>query len=306
MNPLCLCGCGKEVRINRDSKKPNKFIRGHSNRCDDIKRKQQDSNFVKCGYRYASQSKEIKDAVKTTRSKFTPEQKEAIQAKSRKTNLEHWGCEYPMQCDKVQKKYTDNFLKNHGVKHALQDLSIYKQFENTMISRYGERNPTLLKKFTDKISQTYEQRTGYKHPSQNPDIRHKQLMGCFKKKLYILPSGKEIFLQGEEPQFLDFVFSNNLLKEEDIDYTPHRIKYKTEDKKDHYYFPDFRLICFNLIIEIRSSYILSLDPNKMNLKIAATKILGYKHCMIIDMNYDEFKKIIIELKMNHKNLNLVI
>ncbi len=36
---LCNCGCGEEVSFNRDTKKPNRFIKGHQFRHPDVKKK---------------------------------------------------------------------------------------------------------------------------------------------------------------------------------------------------------------------------------------------------------------------------
>ena len=69
------------------------------------------------------------------------------------------------------------------------------------------------------------------------------------------------------------------------------------DEKIHYYFPDFYIDSFNLIVEPKSWYIFSIQKNT-DLKIAATKALGYNYIMILDKKYDEFRILLNQLKNN--------
>ena len=113
---------------------------------------------------------------------------------------------------------------------------------------------------------------------------------CYRLKPYTLPSGKIIKLQGYEPQFLDYVFENKLYKEEDFDFSTKRIQY-VFNNKNHYYFPDFYIPKDNLIIEIKSTYILKRQGNERNIaKHNATIKSGYKYLMLIDNNFKEINK----------------
>ena len=178
----------------------------------------------------------------------------------------------PMQLREIRNKRDELFYLKHGVK-----------------------NPSQVKEIQNKKVLTFRKHFGYDNSSQSPEIMKKILRSCFCKKKYILPSGKEILLQGEEPQFLDYIFSNNLLKEEDIEIHPEKIKYITNDGKTHYYFCDFRIIPFDLYTEVKSWYILSIEEY-MNEKINATKALGHKFIMIVDKKYEEFKNLILQFK----------
>lgn len=171
----------------------------------------------------------------------------------------------------IQEKTITTNLIIRNVKYSLQDPAVRELARLTSQYRYN----------TD-------------WPMQDPIIQEKSKKNSLLKKKYILPSGKEILLQGEEPQFLDFVFSNTLFNEDEIDYKPARIKYISTDGKDHYYFPDFYIPKFNLIVEIKSSWILSFDIDITDLKIKATKEFGYNFIMVLDKKYDEFKNKFIE------------
>ncbi len=117
----------------------------------------------------------------------------------------------------------------------------------------------------------------------------------FRHKIVTLPSGEQIYKQGYEPQFLDYVFSNHLLAEDEIEYRPKSIKYidTTLNNKSRHYFPDFYIPKYNLIIEVKSEYILKKQTLlNANLKRQATIDLGFNYILILDNNFNEFKQFI--------------
>lgn len=122
------------------------------------------------------------------------------------------------------------------------------------------------------------------------DTALRRLKNLHKTKEYTLPSGKVIKLKGYEPQFLEYVFKNNIFKEEEIVYVPQRIRYTQNNKIRHYY-PDFYIPKLNLIIEIKSKYILNLQTEEnVLLKELATKAAGFNYCIIVDNNFTAFNK----------------
>jgi len=128
--------------------------------------------------------------------------------------------------------------------------------------------------------------------NQNETIARKRFKNLHKIKNYTLPSNKIIKLKGYEPQFLDFVFNNNLLNEKDINYSPKRIKY-FQDNKVRYYYPDFYIPKYNLIVEIKSKYIAKLQTeNNLNNKKLGVIEAGYNYCLIIDNNFSNFVNLI--------------
>ena len=294
----------------------------------EIKEKGIQTNLRVRGVEYASQSEDVKNKkIITTQKNLNvdnPSQHPDIKQKKIDTSRENRGFDYPMQDPKVREKGEQTNLRVRNVKHAMQDPLIHAKQEQTCFDNNGVRHPMQSKEIQKKFNNTcfenngtmwpmqseevqvksrdaYREKTGYNNPSQNPDIHEKKIKNSYRRKRYILPSKKEIFILGEEPSFLDCVFSNNLLKEDDIIYHPKGIKYIAEDGKDHYYFPDFYVPKFNLIVEVKSWYILSLDKN-INLKIAATKELGYDFIMVLDKKYEEFQTLVSQLSEQIKNL----
>jgi transposase len=128
--------------------------------------------------------------------------------------------------------------------------------------------------------------------NQDNELAQKRLRNNFQKKIYKLPSGKEISLMGYEPNFLDYVFENKLFSEEDINYSPNRIKY-IQDNKKHYYFPDFYIKPLNLIVEIKSTYILNKQGRKnVEAKKTATIESGYNYVLILDNDFNSLSNFI--------------
>lgn len=116
---------------------------------------------------------------------------------------------------------------------------------------------------------------------------------AYLRKKYILPSGKIVFIQGYEPKFLDFVFNNNIFQEEDICFKPNIINYIDENGHQRKYIPDFYISKFNLIIEIKSSWILKIqNENRVKCKEIYTKKEGYNFTIIIDNDFTSFLKYI--------------
>jgi hypothetical protein len=130
----------------------------------------------------------------------------------------------------------------------------------------------------------------YKRVNLDDSFVRKRKICAYKRKYYTLPSGKVIPLQGYETHFLDYVFSKDILKESDFDFeTTIRIPYNNE----HYYYPDFYIKAYNLLVEIKSSWTFSkTDPAKA----IAARQSQYKYIIIIDNNFTEFTTLLESYK----------
>jgi hypothetical protein len=181
--------------------------------------------------------------------------------------------------------------------------------KETNLRKYGVTNSALLPEFKERNSQTVKfitkqipkeefikrlekrkttniQRFGYSSAMQNEKYFNKCMKTQYSRKVYILPSGKAIYLQGYEPQFLDFVFTNNLLTENDINYSPEKIRYIGFNNEDHYYFPDFDIPKLNLIVEIKSDYTEKRDKN-IELKKRACLDSNKNYLRIVNNDFTE-------------------
>jgi Mor family transcriptional regulator len=148
----------------------------------------------------------------------------------------------------------------------------------------------------DKQVRTRSQATTLKNT--NPDFQRKVLNSHYRSRPFILPSGRTLKLMGYEDDFLQHVFSNQLLAEQDFEFENKiYIKY-TDTKRNHRkYFPDFYIPKLNLIIEIKSTYTLE-KQKELNIKKFEAAKKNYNFICIVDKNYKEFNILL-------KNLSLV-
>jgi hypothetical protein len=143
-------------------------------------------------------------------------------------------------------------MEKRGVENASQDPEVKTKIKATNLIRYG-----------------------FESPMHNLDIQAKCQKNAYKFKLYTLPSGNQIKLQGYEPWALDELLKT--YKEEQIisDRTKvPRIEYIHNEKK-HYYFPDIYIPDANLIIEVKSTWTYTCKQDITVAKADATKALGY-------------------------------
>ena len=213
----------------------------------------------------------------------------------------------PEIINKMKHTYHKTCMSKYSMPYVTQtkfvrDL-IIKNNKNNDPSKIAATKYTSIKKYgvdcslKNKDVQRTSQETCFKHygvyfPAQNSRIHRDQQRSAFKLKEYILPSGKIIFKQGYEPQFLDYVFKNNILTEDEIIYTPTTITYTNIKNKISHYHPDFYIPKYNLIVEIKSNWTYKKDKNVL-LKEQACKNNGYSYVRIIDNNFSIFLDTII-------------
>lgn len=201
-----------------------------------------------------------------------------------------------------------NFLKKHNV--MVQSKNNYTKFDENTIANikdlYINQNKTLkeIAQFyncsSPKIS-SYLLNAGIKiknkiellnQRNSNAEFQLKCLSNSGKNKLYILPSGREIQVRGYENLFLDYVFSKNILVESEISFKPARIQYMYKDTS-HYYYPDFYIEKFNLIIEIKSTWIDILQGIDRNYcKEYSVKQLGMNFLKIMNNDFSSLNEFI--------------
>jgi len=197
------------------------------------------------------------------------------------TACKHYNYDYkkiiPFRHDNVK-----NFEKNKE-----QIINEYKNNASVItLSKKYKISPTTLSKFLLKeIPNDYR----YKKEAnilKNMDENFQRycIKQNYRSKKYVLPSGKVIKVQGYEDKFLNFVFENNLLQENEIVYDPPRFKYT----KTRHYYPDFHIPKINTIIEIKSKYTYQIRDVR---KEQAVKKSGYKIVFIIDNDFSNLEEI---------------
>lgn len=222
-----------------------------------------------------------------------PFKSKEIQEKIKETNNKLYGVNYPGQSEKIKFKIKETCMKKYGKEHALQVKSIRDKGKETFKIKYGFEYYSQTQEMKDKAENTCLNRYGVRHALQNKEIYENKQKTAHNTKSYILPSGKLIYKQGYEPQFLDYVFKNNILKEDEIVYYTKHIKYVQSDNKIHHYVPDFYIPKWNLIVEVKSWYTEKADKYVI-LKEQACIRDGFKYLRIVDNNFDTLTNFIKE------------
>lgn len=113
---------------------------------------------------------------------------------------------------------------------------------------------------SDEIKQKRERtllaKTGFRSPMQSSESKSLQKKRAFSSKLYKLPSGREITVQGYEGKVLSDLFKAGFLEEDIIldEASIPTIIWKDESGKIHRYYPDMFIPKMNLLIEVKSMH----------------------------------------------------
>jgi len=251
-----------------------------------------------CSYKCNRNSQEtIKKTKETCLDKYGNEiyyKTDNFKHKSKQTCLERHGVEHYNNMEQIKQtkkerhgdenynnreQCKETCLDKYGVEWPCQSEGIKEKSKQIRLERYGDENYVNI----DKIKQTCLERYGVENPMHVPEIVEKT-MGSYKNSWHdhILPSGKQIKLQGYEPKAFDELL--NKYNEDDILYKKSdmpEIWYHTSDTKKHRYYPDFYIPKDNLIVEVKSTYTYQKYKEINLLKEEATKKLGYDYNLII-------------------------
>jgi len=308
----CKCDtCGKEKDIGyRDYLGyNNKFGDYLCRKCSQFKL--EETNLKKYGKKYPSQRTEVLDKMKSTvikkygvenvsQSEIFQNKKietnnekfgcdwglsnENIKKKSRETCLEKYGFEYVSQVESIKNKIKETCLENWGVEYPLQCDIIKKKSKKTCLEKYGCEYTSQIESAKEKRKKTFLRKYGVEHVLLNEEIYKKMIRTSFKIKYY---KNTPLYYQGSyEKDFLDKYFGEFTIM------NGKTILYEQNDKKLKYY-SDFYLPDYNLIVEIKSSIWYDKHIEKNLIKEKTCKEQGYQFIFIINKDYDNFNKLIL-------------
>jgi len=175
---------------------------------------------------------------------------------SSKYNKERYGT--PFSDPKTHEKSKQTNLKRYGVEHNMQRKEVRETFKNTCLKKYG-----------------------VEAPAQNKEIFEKGLKT--RRQIYKF---KNLTYQGSYE--LDFL--KKFYDKIDIENGP-SVPYLFK-KQNKVYHSDFFIPSLNLIVEIKSDYILTLDI-EINEKRKSCLNLGYNYILIVNKDYEKINKKII-------------
>ena len=238
----------------------------------------------KYGVEHASQNKEIRNKIKEGFiEKYgvdNPSKLQEIKDKQKKTNLEKYGVEYIVHNAESKAKMFQTNIEKYGVECCLQNKDIKDKIKITNLEKYGVENVGQNYMFHEKMKNTMLKKYGVKYPLQNKEIADKSFKICYKSKLFIFPSGKEINCQGYEPFALKDLIINEKIDESDIitgSKNVPTIWYNDENCKKHRHYVDIFISSQNKCIEVKSEWTLKYIKSNIFEKQKAAKEIGYNY-----------------------------
>jgi len=162
------------------------------------------------------------------------------------------------------------------------DPATHNKTKQTNFERYGVVHNMQRKEVRETCKKTFLSKYGVESPSQNKEIFEKGL-----KTRRLIKKFRDTSLTYQGSYELDFL--EKFYDKIDIE-KGSSISYIFEDKNKVYH-SDFYIPSKNLIVEIKSSYILTLDESIYEKKESCLKH-GYNYILILNKNYEELNKIL--------------
>ena len=107
--------------------------------------------------------------------------KHSANEKRKKTCLEKYGVENPMQSEEFKQKHRDTCLERYGVESPLQSEEIRQKGKETLLRKYGVKNPFQSEEIKQKIAQRNLDKYGVEYPMRNEDIKEKFRQTCLRR-----------------------------------------------------------------------------------------------------------------------------
>ena len=267
----------------------------HASQSEEIKIKIKKGFIEKYGVDNPSKTIEVKNKMKETNlERYGVEylvHDLEIKEKMIKTNLERYGVENPLGNKDIRTKINATILKKYGVKNVAQNIDIQNKMKETTFKNYGVEYPLQSIAIKEKTIQTNLKKYGTENPIQNAEISNKHLLNSFKIKKYTMPSGNILNYQGFENFAIDDLLHDNHLENDIINCRTKvpTIFYFDKNNKKRRHFVDIFVPSKNLCIEIKSTYTITVNYEKILQKQNAAKNLGYNYEIWI---YDRKGKIL--------------
>ena len=249
----CSRKCSNQKVINSNLEK---FGVENISQLEEIKNKKKETCLINYGVESPAQNKDILDKIKISMKKTYANNLEEIQNKIKKTNLERYGVEEPNNLDWVKEK-----------------------IKKTTFDKYGIENVNLLPEIKNKIIKANLEKYGVEYPIQDLTRTNKGL---------IIKRYKEtnLYYQGSyELDFLNKYYNKLKITRGET------IKYEINGEIKNYY-PDFFIEDFNLLVEIKSTYVWNRHLESNLAKIKHLKDNNINYVLIMDKNSNELNKII--------------
>jgi len=101
--------------------------------------------------------------------------------KYKKTNLERFGSEYPIQNNQIKEKIKQTCLEKYGVENLQQNNDIKEKTRLTCLERFGVEYTFQSKEIREKSKQTCLEHFGVEYPGQSEICKEKSKKTCLEK-----------------------------------------------------------------------------------------------------------------------------
>lgn len=209
-----------------------------------------------------------------------PMQSEEIKKKAKKTTSKHFGCEYSFQNKEINQKAKLSFQEKYGQKGVL-NVNVFKEkIRQTNLEKYGCENVFSNKDIQKKIKNTMLEKYGVENVSEVKEIKEKRKETLLKRYGVDHPMKVEEFKEKAKSTFIDHYGVDSPLKSDVI-----REKImKTVTKNGTVSTSSQQLELFNICKDIFPNFIVTLNK-PVSLLCLDIEIITEKGIKI-DLEYD--------------------
>jgi hypothetical protein len=254
------------------------------------------TNLERHGYEFVSQRPEMKESALSGFRKYVQEEKKLTFSEVQ-AYFKSKGCEVLDDASKYQNGHTKLNFKCICGRNGFISYSKFQQNRRcsnkecvdtrkkaTNVIKFGEISYALTPEYKERYRNTCIEKYGTEHVMHSVEIHERIEKNARKFKLYTLPSGKQIKIQGYENFALDTLLQT---------YTEDQIKTSRKDQPEiwwtdekgmkHRYFSDIFIPHENLIIEVKSTwtYNKGMKQGKLKLQKEACEQMGYTYKYMI-------------------------
>ena len=182
------------------------------------------------------------------------------------------------ECENPSSKTFGQLLKSGSYCELCTEKNKQEKMKTTNLERRGVEYASQDPVFRDKCKATSMERYGFEHPMKNSEFSEKVSHNAYKAYDYNYPSGKTIRLQGYEKFAIDDLLAQNI-NEDDIITKRTEVPqcfYKDSEGNIHRYYVDILIQSQKLCIEVKSTWTLEKNKEKVVFTKKALEDLGYK------------------------------
>ncbi|MCD8211781.1 MAG: hypothetical protein LUC17_01985, partial [Oscillospiraceae bacterium] len=260
--------CSTKCRIQlKDRTCLEKYGTVDAGNCSEAKEKRKQTNLERYGVENPFQAEEFKQKSKNTlMEKYGSEN--ISQTKENKEKIQHiWKEKTKDEIDIINNKRKQTSIEHYGVDNPRKSKEIQQKIQNTLIEKYGVDCPFLIPEIKEKLTQTWIDRYGTAKLGKSKEIHEKAKQTCmlkygtpyymqtdeFKQKVYEKTQSSPSYCVSKTNKKYAELF-NSMGIETTFEYPLENYRY------------DIFILSKNILIEIDSSYIHSMQPNHFGYK----------------------------------------